>query len=85
MLLTVCEEVLGPYGPNAKTWRADIFPKQIKQTRNIYYMANVFKYERSSKQTLLKLQVHSTRRCLRVNVYKEFLVTVHNFQEFENS
>ena len=30
----------GSWVPIAKTWRADIFPAQTEQTRNMYYMAN---------------------------------------------
>ena len=61
-----------------------IFSPYRPSKRGIFIIwLTTFKYERSQKQTLLYLQIHNTRVRLRVNIHKEFTVTVHNFHQFE--
>ena len=42
----------------------------------------LFKYERSSKQNLLN-QIHNTRADRLRDVCRKFILTVHNFHQFE--
>ena len=45
-------------------------------------MANTFQIWKELQANFIDLS-YSTRARLRVNVYKEFIVTVHNFHQFE--
>ena len=60
----------------------DFFPVQTERTSNIFYMANTFQIWKELQANFIEPKTCGRLR-VHVDIQQEFIVTFHNFRQFE--